>query len=323
MTSPLEALCRPAPLCALLVLVANDHIFKSAALLPAAVTGKLSDFAGLFLFPVLLSVVIRAATQFLGGSGRPGPVIPGLSALATACGFAALKLWPAFNRTLTDVWGVNVMDPSDLLALPAVALAYCWLRRNDARRGAATASGRALRRWQRTLVTALAALACVATSAPRAPRQFPMWEVAATPQETDCARITPVVSKSGKRGVGLTLAVRGLRAGSCQVQVRAAHLHLTSAEIPPVAFQPSAQAPAEVQVLGGQLQYIYLPFLFDNNRQWNRKVRQGHFAIDLNVAGRALPTWQLPANHVLRGYHRDLWRHTEPSVPAEPSYIAK
>ncbi|MBN2007155.1 MAG: hypothetical protein JXA21_27640, partial [Anaerolineae bacterium] len=45
------------PLCWLAVglLLLNDHVLKRAA--PSALTGKLSDFAGLFFFPFLAAAV--------------------------------------------------------------------------------------------------------------------------------------------------------------------------------------------------------------------------------------------------------------------------
>ena len=50
----LREFARPVPLAAAGVLALNDHVLKGAGVLPAWVTGKLSDFAGLFFFPVLL-----------------------------------------------------------------------------------------------------------------------------------------------------------------------------------------------------------------------------------------------------------------------------
>jgi hypothetical protein len=52
------SLCRAPPIVALIVLVANDHVLKGSALAPAWLTGKLSDVAGLFLFPILLTALL-------------------------------------------------------------------------------------------------------------------------------------------------------------------------------------------------------------------------------------------------------------------------
>jgi len=45
---------------ALAVLVVNDHVLKGAGLLPGWLTGKLSDFAGLVVAPVVVSTIARA-----------------------------------------------------------------------------------------------------------------------------------------------------------------------------------------------------------------------------------------------------------------------
>jgi len=47
-------LAHPLPLLAVVVLCLNDHFLKGSGLLPGWLTGKLSDFAGLFFFPILL-----------------------------------------------------------------------------------------------------------------------------------------------------------------------------------------------------------------------------------------------------------------------------
>lgn len=345
--TPLDPLCRPAPLIALGVLLCNDHVFKGAGVLPPIATGKLSDFAGLFLFPILLAVALRA----LRAAVRPGldradararpasfdRVGPILAAVVTGAGFIAVKMWPAFNRALADIWGENVMDASDLVAVPMVVVAVMWLRVHDDRAISAREDASPPSRPVRTVVAVLAVIACVATSPPRFPRQFPYWEVAGRSQEIVCARITPGVSKSGKRGVGLTLVVRGLAQQGCRVRIAAARLYLFSASAgdrradgaptesaPAIEFRPDLDPqkplPVAVDVEAGQAAQLYLPFLFDNNDMWNRHLRQGRFAIDLIVAGKIQETWHVPAVHRLDGFHIDRWsRHQRP----QPSYMAR
>lgn len=127
-------LCHPLPLAAVLLLVLNDHLLKGADLLPGWLTGKLSDVAGLFFFPALLTAAVRGAASLLG---RPLPRAGGglgLGAvLLTGAIFAATKLWPALNLALARSWGLIAMDPTDLLALPVLGLAWLWLRARDAR----------------------------------------------------------------------------------------------------------------------------------------------------------------------------------------------
>ena len=117
---PLRALAHPAWWLALGVLVLNDHVAKRGGLLPSFVTGKASDFAGLLLAPALLASVARVRTQ------------RGLVAahIAPAVVFAAIKTSVLASAAFTGLLGVfglpwrNVVDPSDLLALPMVILAY-------------------------------------------------------------------------------------------------------------------------------------------------------------------------------------------------------
>ena len=54
---PGSSLLKPCVLAAMILLVLNDHVLKSA--IGNAVTGKLSDFAGLLFFPVLLHGILQ------------------------------------------------------------------------------------------------------------------------------------------------------------------------------------------------------------------------------------------------------------------------
>ncbi|MDF1565869.1 MAG: hypothetical protein P1V51_22735 [Deltaproteobacteria bacterium] len=120
---------RPAPLLAVAVLALNDHWLKGADLLPGWLTGKLSDLAGLFFFPLFLSALVGLLTRRPPGTRRLA-VCAGITALA----FTALQLWPAFrslyldlHRALLPSWHFTVTaDPTDLLALPMCALAFWY-----------------------------------------------------------------------------------------------------------------------------------------------------------------------------------------------------
>jgi hypothetical protein len=126
---------------ALLLLVVNDHVLKSAA--PGIITGKLSDVAGLAVVPVL--VVSLGELVGISRTDRQSRMRQlALWAVVTALGFSALELWQpaarAYSLVLgavqslprrllasssggTFVWAVarHVADPSDLLALPFCA----------------------------------------------------------------------------------------------------------------------------------------------------------------------------------------------------------
>lgn len=126
------------PLAAVALLAANDHLLKGSGLLPGWLTGKLSDFAGLFFFPLLLSALVALAFP---PAGSRLLALDTAAALVTALGFGAVKLLPAadgaWEVALGTVRGVgrvvNVRDPTDLLALPMVALAVLWAERSRRR----------------------------------------------------------------------------------------------------------------------------------------------------------------------------------------------
>jgi hypothetical protein len=140
-----RALVRPIPLLAIALLVANDHALKAAY--PGLVTGKLSDFAGLVFFPLLLA----AAAEQVGV--RRGVAAVVAAAIATGLSFAAIKLSPAaaeiYRVGLAGVqWPFRaafavladdpvpaigrvalVADPTDLVALVALAVPIALARR--------------------------------------------------------------------------------------------------------------------------------------------------------------------------------------------------
>ena len=115
-----RTLAHPLPLGCVALLVINDHVLKGRSIVPAVVTGKLSDFAGLFFFPVLLVTVARAS--------KLRWVTPPRAALATMLAFAAVKLATPVNALYAALLGPAVMDPSDLLALPCALAAALWMR---------------------------------------------------------------------------------------------------------------------------------------------------------------------------------------------------
>lgn len=116
---PERALVTPVWLAALVVLALNDHLLKGSGLLPGAITGKLSDFAGMIVAPVLLAAVLRVRTR------------RGLALCCAAVGavFAGINVSPAIAdawswlMSFAIPWHITV-DPTDLVALPALALGW-------------------------------------------------------------------------------------------------------------------------------------------------------------------------------------------------------
>lgn len=153
---PSRSLAHPLWLCALLVLLVNDHLLKGSAL-PGWLTGKLSDFAGPIVAAVLLAVLLRVRS-------KRGWV---LSHVATAIGFAAINVVPSVAHWVEKVsastpfpWTITV-DPTDIVGLVALPLSLLVL-------GAASTSDARhstyWRRWTRGISVPVAALACMATS---------------------------------------------------------------------------------------------------------------------------------------------------------------
>jgi hypothetical protein len=117
---PERALLTPAWVASLAVLGLNDHLLKGAELLPGAVTGKLSDVAGMIVAPALLAALTRTKS-------RRGLF---LCHLAVGAVFAAINLsveaasmWSALMGAVAMPWQITV-DPTDLLALPALYLSW-------------------------------------------------------------------------------------------------------------------------------------------------------------------------------------------------------
>ncbi len=131
--TPGSRLLHPIALAAIAVLVLNDHVLKDAY--GNALTGKLSDVAGLLFFPLMLQAGWELARDRVTGNR----FLIG-AAVATALVFASVQLNPlaadAYRYGLGALqWPVRALmggayapvavtpDPTDLLALPAAAAA--------------------------------------------------------------------------------------------------------------------------------------------------------------------------------------------------------
>ncbi|GMU08969.1 hypothetical protein ASNO1_52220 [Corallococcus caeni] len=154
---PGSGLLHPWVLVSVLLLVLNDHVFK--ARWPSWWTGKLSDVAGLAMFPLLLQALWEQASRLRAREFRPSfAVLVGTVVLTGLC-FAATKLspdagnawrwalgalqWPFFALR---AWlaGVRIppvratqhtVDLTDLLTLPSlfIPLWLGWRRAREAR----------------------------------------------------------------------------------------------------------------------------------------------------------------------------------------------
>ncbi len=119
--SLLHAFRHPAVIAAILALLLNDHVLKAAA--PSALTGKLSDFAGLFFFPFLVGVALQALARLASRRIGPRPALL-VGFVLTAAVFIPIKTLPGANALAAVLAGGILngpayfsLDPTDLLAL--------------------------------------------------------------------------------------------------------------------------------------------------------------------------------------------------------------
>jgi hypothetical protein len=144
---PVAELLAPAPLAAVALLAVNDWYLKRSAA-PGWLTGKLSDFAGIFAFPLIVTAVADSVLLACARSGLWRGVDFTLrrwklacAIAATAVGFSVMKLSPVGSAWLAAAWaklaGANrvAVDPSDLLALATLPLTW-WHGRRAIARGA-------------------------------------------------------------------------------------------------------------------------------------------------------------------------------------------
>ena len=137
---PAGELLHPLSLLAVALLVVNDWLFKGGVL-PGWLTGKLSDLAGLVFAPLLATALVDCAlfAAFRLGADvdpslRRGKLAVGIAVVGL--GFTLVELAAPVTRLYLDVVGVlgrpaaATRDPSDLLALPALLLAW-WIGRGE------------------------------------------------------------------------------------------------------------------------------------------------------------------------------------------------
>lgn len=162
LATSLRSLRHPVTLFSVVLLLLNDHVLKIVA--PSALTGKLSDFAGLFFFPILLATMFGLALDRCRVRPR---LVAGLAFVVTLAWFVLVKTSPAVNAATTAVLEALlgtpvriVRDPADLLALLVLLPAWQLWRQVERAHPAVSPDKRAY------LALGLAALATMATSCP-------------------------------------------------------------------------------------------------------------------------------------------------------------
>jgi len=147
---PGDGLLHPVVLLSLVLLIANDQVLKR--LWPGPVTGKLSDVAGLVVAPIALVAAWEIGRHAVGRSWGPSRAVLVVAIVVVGVGFAAVQVWePASEAfrvglgvvqwpfrtlgawiaggTVTGPVPVTVVaDAEDLIALPALAVAW-WVGR--------------------------------------------------------------------------------------------------------------------------------------------------------------------------------------------------
>ena len=233
-----RALAHPFWWCAVVLLIANDHLFKGADVLPLALTGKLSDFAGLMVAPTVLAALLGVNRRW-GWTGAH---------VLTGAGFAAINLFPAAAATLEGImaqtpfpWWITV-DPADLIALPMLALSWSVL-------GAWARRPLALRPLLWRVGVSLGAVASLATSPPPGPlceddmECLPCWETGECDDPAWAEQsFSAVFSLQNQGSAPQVFRVRALRE---TVELDCA----TVASDPSAFLRPSHFAPANVWVV--------------------------------------------------------------------------
>jgi hypothetical protein len=140
----------PAVVMAVLVLLVNDHVLKVS--FPGWWTGKISDFAGLIFFPLLLQAIWEIGVWCVGVIPKKTGTVCWVAVLATGMVFTAVQVWPTASAIYRIVWGrlgwmVNaviatvlvrpvplmteaklVADPTDLIALLVLGIPM-WIEK--------------------------------------------------------------------------------------------------------------------------------------------------------------------------------------------------
>jgi hypothetical protein len=279
-------LCRPGPIAAILLLCLNDHLGKTARVFPDFVHGKMSDFAGLFFFPILLFTLVDLVP---GGLRRRKQVAWGCAAL-TVLGFTLVKTWPALQAFVSAYWGTIVLDATDLVALPAAPLSVWWMLANPSRRASPT--------WARLTVLLFAALGSMATQAPRMHRQYPEWRITSEATLTlGCSELRVWVSKTGKEGMAITLRTSGQ--SGCTVAIRGARFQVDGVD------HPCGALPPPFVLDGSQALHGYLPFPFDGEKAWNRGQREGRLWLSIVEGNEPPRDFALAMVYRLDAFHED------------------
>lgn len=132
--TPGDGVLSPRYLGALTLLVFNDHVVKVWA--PGFLSGKLSDVAGLVMFPLFLQAILEVLRAQIGTYTGPSKAELWFAVVSTAIAFSLVQLCPTANYAYA--WSVGFIrwiltggfdqphavrswsDPWDLMTLPVL-----------------------------------------------------------------------------------------------------------------------------------------------------------------------------------------------------------
>lgn len=130
MIQKLRFFIHPIPLSAVVLLGLNDHYLKYQY--PGFITGKLSDFLGLFYFPLFLSALVLVITLYRVAFTKRLLVT---AIVITDVIFCALKLNPFLSENFVNFFSrhffkISVQnDPTDVVALVSSVLCYLFAKK--------------------------------------------------------------------------------------------------------------------------------------------------------------------------------------------------
>lgn len=130
---PLHFFIHPLPLLAVVLTAVNDHYLKYQY--PGFITGKLSDFTGLFFFPLFLCALIVLAVRLFRKDYVFNRNLLITVIILTDVIFCLMKLNSDFKNLFVGGFSNRVFliavesDPTDLVALSASVACYYFASR--------------------------------------------------------------------------------------------------------------------------------------------------------------------------------------------------
>ncbi|AZZ37968.1 hypothetical protein CIK05_14535 [Bdellovibrio sp. qaytius] len=130
---PIHFFIHPVPLAAVVLTAVNDHFLKYQY--PGLITGKLSDFTGLFYFPLFVCAIVVLVVRLYRKDYVFNRRLLITALVATDVVFCLFKLNSALKSLFVDWFSHQVFtiavasDATDLIALSASVACYYFASR--------------------------------------------------------------------------------------------------------------------------------------------------------------------------------------------------